>query len=951
MGQDHPFPNAQLLDTAALLPASVFHEQADVLHYPAPRATPAKSFPGTNQGLEAEPSRNSETPLGGSVSASGVQNFVLARTPYQPVGHLGGGFADRPAGPPQLSRLPTSGAPPRGAAPMVIRAGEEAQFYVYDSARTLSEGSPAIGLLSPSWVEAGLAMRVGTVDSQGLALVLAKNNTHNFLTLSPSPQSLLDAHGVRLPESWLPQVDPAAAIKLPASMTDIQSLIRGLPSDGWIPAVEQLVGLAAEEDTDMALYEIASTMLSLHYTNSVLNGPTVLHLVRKLASARLPGHAGHDLPPFRDAFLKMVQRLRRIAVNNQPKLRQPAPATSVRFTEPSSRPDSSRQFVVDVDASSSGRSAGVLSQRDHASYSNLLTPVPSYPPRTAVETVLPVQWQAANQPSTLLATPSSLQYELPPQFGAYGQGYSGAGAAFAPSQQHAPQSAQQPGIMHFEQPMCGGFGSAPHGGAGRDLGSGAGVRQTQSAPPTPGARHGVPEDGPQTRDVAVSALLELAKASQSSHNMSFNFLVVEHRKVLMETRCPQWYSAKPFAGFAAIQDIKPYLGVLERVSISEHALTFPPHNDKAFKQNLVAYGMSRCDTLEKTLENVYWFSLSGTGQVTMETATSKALAILLSACESNREVAKRSATLNQASRAGGEAGLLKLIQLLDDELLPVSKQKATQEFKDLSAGDEDNLAMVLLNFCNVGSRCGKTDAEVIEAFLDLLRKLCDGADYSMWFCTHVAERYVNRAHAFADTTALYAELRVDVAAKRPIREYRKDRPSAARDRSRMPSASANAALGYDDGMEDAIEALSNAAIESRVPPRKDPVTGKPRAVVPGPLNIPLIAKSGKLPQFNEIVLKRGTAGIDCQGCKHRKGGEFKAEFANREDYRKKHGSVPYGDRATRRIMPDEVIKHDLLHCLTLWRIVWDWVDQNEEDWEFCVPVEGAELQAITALMA
>ena len=221
----------------------------------------------------------------------------------------------------------------------------------------------------------------------------------------------------------------------------------------------------------------------------------------------------------------------------------------------------------------------------------------------------------------------------------------------------------------------------------------------------------------------------------------------------------------------------------------------------------------------------------------------------------------------------------------------------------------------------------------------------------MWFCSHVAERYVNKAHTFTDATALYASLRDDLAAKRPLREYRKDRQAPARERSRMPSASANAAQGDNDGMEEAIEALSNAAIESRVPPRKDPVTGKPRAVVPGPLNIPLIAKSGKLPQFNDIVLKRGTAGIDCQGCKHRKGGEFKAEFASRDDYRKKHGSVPYGDRATRRIMPDEVIKHDLLHCLTLWRIVWDWVDQNEEDWEFCVPAEGAELQAITALMA
>ena len=441
----------------------------------------------------------------------------------------------------------------------------------------------------------------------------------------------------------------------------------------------------------------------------------------------------------------------------------------------------------------------------------------------------------------------------------------------------------------------------------------------------------------------MDALMELARASQ----LSFNFLVVEHRKVLMETRCPRWYAAAPFAGFAALQDIKPHLMVLENVSISEHALTFPPHNDKAFKQNLAAYGMSRCDTLEKTLENVFWFSLSGTGHISMEAATSKALAILLSACGSNTEVNKRTATLNQASREGGESGLLALVRMLDEELLPASKQRATQEFKDLAAGDEDNLATVLLNFSNVGSRCGKTEAEVIEAFIDLLRKLCEGREYTMWFCSHVFDRYVSTEHTFADTSALYASLKSDVAAKRPIREYR---VAPARDRSRMPSASANAALRNDEGMEEAIEALSNAAIDSKVPPRKDPVTGKPRAVVPGPLNIPLIAKSGKLPLFGELVLRRGTAGIDCQGCKHRRGGEFVAEFANREDYRKKHGSVPYGDRATRRIMADEVIKHDLLHCLTLWRLVWDWVDQHEEDWEFCIPVEGAELQAITASM-
>ena len=111
-----------------------------------------------------------------------------------------------------------------------------------------------------------------------------------------------------------------------------------------------------------------------------------------------------------------------------------------------------------------------------------------------------------------------------------------------------------------------------------------------------------------------------------------------------------------------------------------------------------------------------------------------------------------------------------LIGLLDDELLPTSKQKATQEFKDLTAGDDDKLADVLLNFDNVGKRCGKTEAEVIEAFVDLLRKLCEGEDYSMWFCAHVAERYVNQAHTFTDATALYASLRDDLTAKRLLRE-------------------------------------------------------------------------------------------------------------------------------------------------------------------------------------
>ena len=220
----------------------------------------------------------------------------------------------------------------------------------------------------------------------------------------------------------------------------------------------------------------------------------------------------------------------------------------------------------------------------------------------------------------------------------------------------------------------------------------------------------------------------------------------------------------------------------------------------------------------------------------METATSKALNILMLACEGNKEVSKRSATLNSASRVGGEAGMLQLITLLDDELLPLTKQRATQEFKDLKAGDEDKLADVLLQFDNVGKRCGKTEAEVIEAFIDLLRKLCEGDDYVMWFSSHVAERYVSKAADFTNATALYASLRDDLTATKALREYRKERQgqAPARERSRLPAASSNAVHGENDGMEETVEALSNASIDSRVPPKRDPVTNKPRAVVPGP---------------------------------------------------------------------------------------------------------------------
>ena len=443
----------------------------------------------------------------------------------------------------------------------------------------------------------------------------------------------------------------------------------------------------------------------------MLNGATVLHMSAKAEDrARLAGQAGHDLPSFQDAFLKMVQKLRRIAANAQQKLRQPTPANSVRFLEPPSRPDSSRQSYIDVDASSSGSAAAVLSQQVDAAYPDLLTPRATFQ-RPAAEPVRPAQqpaaalleavrgWQAVHQPGAPLATSSSLlaltqqmqsqgsslgQHEPASQFGAHSQGYSAGFCAVTAVHPAVGAAAEHHAfrlpVRRLRQcaPWRRRTRSWPRGWVAPDaIGAADPWRSTRRARGR-FADAGRGSRCPVGAGQGVAFVLQLPgrRAAQGADGGSV----------------PKWYSAAPFAGFAALQDIMPHLAVLERVSISEHALTFPPHNEKAFKQNLASYGMSRCDTLEKTLENVYWFSLAGTGQVTMETATSKALAILLSACEVNKDVAKRSATLNQASRKGGEAGLLLLIRLLDDELLPVSKQKATQEFKDLTAGDDDKLA-------------------------------------------------------------------------------------------------------------------------------------------------------------------------------------------------------------------------------------------------------------------
>ena len=184
-----------------------------------------------------------------------------------------------------------------------------------------------MALLNSTWVEAGLAMRVGPVDGQGFALVWAKNNTQNLLVLSPSPQALLNACGVQPPEVRQqpaePTTAPAAAFTLPRSLADIQEILQRLPSNnGWLQAGEDIVAVAAEEDTDMELDDIARQLLRLYYNHPVLNGATVLHAVQGLKNARLSGRAGYDLPPFRDAFQKMLQRLQNTAASAQRKQQQ-----------------------------------------------------------------------------------------------------------------------------------------------------------------------------------------------------------------------------------------------------------------------------------------------------------------------------------------------------------------------------------------------------------------------------------------------------------------------------------------------------------------------------------------------------------------------------------------------------------------------------------------------------
>ena len=130
-----------------------------------------------------------------------------------------------------------------------------------------------------------------------------------------------------------------------------------------------------------------------------------------------------------------------------------------------------RQLQTSSTRTSTRRRAAARAQSSRSESTRLIltriTPLAFLPQRPVAEAAPLVQqpaatlldtvrgWQAANQPGAPLATQANLlaftqlvqsqgssfgQHALAPQFGAYGQGYSGADAAFAQSPQYSQQS-------------------------------------------------------------------------------------------------------------------------------------------------------------------------------------------------------------------------------------------------------------------------------------------------------------------------------------------------------------------------------------------------------------------------------------------------------------------------------------------------------------------------------
>ena len=218
----------------------------------------------------------------------------------------------------------------------------------------------------------------------------------------------------------------------------------------------------------------------------------------------------------------------------------------------------------------------------------------SQPPAVTLLDVMR-NWQATNQPGAPQATQedllalvqlmqsqgSSRGPQAPAQqLSAYGgQSCGGAGSTFGQSPVYNPHLGQQQlDAPYGSQPLPGtGFSGAGFGGVSPSGGFGVGALQPRSEmevslalelgcraqqAPSPEARGARAVRRARRRlthaderHVAVEALLELAKVASSS----FGSRVAEQRRVLMESRCPRWYSAVPIKGYSALQDIKPCL--------------------------------------------------------------------------------------------------------------------------------------------------------------------------------------------------------------------------------------------------------------------------------------------------------------------------------------------------------------------------------------------------------
>ena len=143
----------------------------------------------------------------------------------------------------------------------------------------------------------------------------------------------------------------------------------------------------------------------------------------------------------------------------------------------------------------------------------------------------------------------------------------------------------------------------------------------------------------------------------------------------------------------------------------------------------------------------------------------------------------------------------------------------------------------------------------------------------------------------------------------------------------------------------------------KVPPRAA------RPFIMGAMDLHRIIKSGKIAASGELrILDAEGHGLDCAAFKNRSAWTTQFNLSpllqdyvkaySKQDYVAKHNSQPYGNNATRKIETNEVLTHNILHCRTLWHLLWQHVDDkaNAADKLLCRPVEGSKLAATMAVL-